>query len=56
MTDEPRRGADQLCSAAERLDSLAEIAELMGDNDTAASFRSEASGRRMQAMELLDPQ
>ena len=54
MTNEPHRGVDQLCSAAERLDSLADIAELMGDDDTAASLRTEASGRRMQAMELLD--
>jgi len=54
MANEARPGVDQLCSAADRLDSLAEIAELMDDRDTAASLRAEASGRRMQAMDLLD--
>jgi len=54
MHNDDRRGVDQLCAAAERLDSLADIAELMGDSDTAASLRAEASGRRMHAMELLD--
>ena len=43
-----------LTSAADRLDSLADIAELMDDTDTANGFRVEAWTRRLQAMELLN--
>jgi hypothetical protein len=39
---------------ADRLDSLADTAELMGDPDGAARFRAQASIRRIAAMESLD--
>jgi hypothetical protein len=40
--------------AADRLDSLAETAELMGDDDGALRLRQRASTLRLRAMELLD--
>ena len=43
-----------LVRAAERLDSLADTAELMGDNCGADRLRVAASSRRLQAMALLD--
>lgn len=43
-----------LVRTAERLDSLADTAELMGDSDGAAQFRAAAASRRLQAMTLLD--
>ena len=43
-----------LLKAIERLDSLADTAELMGDTDGAARFRESAWHRRMAAMNLLD--
>ncbi len=53
MSDEP----DELLAhraAADRLDQLAEVAELMGDADGAVRMRHQAADRRMQAMKLLD--
>lgn len=43
-----------LTRAADRLDELADTAELMGDATNADRFRGEARARRMQAMDLLD--
>ncbi len=43
-----------LVRAADRLDSLADTAELMGDGSGADRLRAEASRRRLQAMALLD--
>jgi hypothetical protein len=43
-----------LIDAAERLDELADIAELMGDEATEHRFRGEAARCRSQAMALLD--
>lgn len=55
MTDPlPAAAVPALTRAAERLDELADTAELMGDPDGAARLRSEASSNRMQAMGLLD--
>lgn len=56
MTGEERQRQDlqDLARTAERFDSLADTAELMGDNDSAARFRELASGLRLQAMALLD--
>jgi hypothetical protein len=50
--------ADQLiadlATVADRLASLAESAELMGDEAAAARYRSGASTCRLRAMALLD--
>lgn len=54
MSEERRRGAGAMTRAAERLDELADTAELMGDADGAAWLRAEAAGRRHVAMALLD--
>jgi hypothetical protein len=43
-----------LTRAADRLDDLADTAELMGDADGADRLRSEARANRMHAMDLLD--
>lgn len=43
-----------LTRAADRLDALADTADLMGDQAGSARLRAEAQTRRMQAMELLD--
>jgi hypothetical protein len=43
-----------LAAAADRLDSLAEIAELMNDPDGGIAFRDGAAQLRLQAMSLLD--
>ena len=53
-TDERRRAARTLTEAAERLDELADVAELMDDDATAARFRSDAARCRDRAMALLD--
>lgn len=45
---------DALTRAADRLDHLAEMSELMGDADGAARLRSAASTARLRAMSLLD--
>jgi hypothetical protein len=39
---------------ADRLDSLADAAELMDDPDGAARLRTQAANRRLEAMESLD--
>jgi hypothetical protein len=55
MDDERReRCLLELVSAADRLEALADTAELMGDDDGAARFLAGASRRRLQAMALLD--
>ena len=55
MTDSlPPAAIPALARAAERLDELADTAELMGDPDGAARLRGEASANRMQEMTLLD--
>ena len=43
-----------LADAAGRFDELAEVAELMGDDEGAARFRAEGSRCREQAMLLID--
>lgn len=50
----PRAAVPALARAADRLDELADTADLMGDPDGAARLRGEARANRMQAMELLD--
>jgi hypothetical protein len=52
---ERRVVAAQLAAIADRLDSLAEIAELMDDDGSAARFREAGARWRAQAMERLDP-
>jgi hypothetical protein len=55
MDDERRMQLVQdLVTTAERLEGLAETADLMGDDGGVARFRSEASTIRMRAMALLD--
>ena len=44
----------QLAEAADRLDELAEVADLMGDDDGAARFRRESGRARNRAMAILD--
>lgn len=50
----PRDAVPALARAADRLDELADTAELMGDTDGSARLRDEARANRMRAMELLD--
>lgn len=45
---------DAVVSSADRLDALAEIADLMGDDAGAIRFRNDAASRRLEAMALLD--
>ncbi len=53
--DSPDAGAHAHPSeAADRLDELAETADLMGDTATALQWRERALAIRMQAMKLLD--
>ncbi len=56
MTDQDRRraAARTLTDAAERLDELADVAELMGDEPTALRFRADAGRCRDRALALLD--
>jgi hypothetical protein len=54
VDDDTRAAVADLASVADRLASLAESAELMGDDDGAVRYRSEASGCRLRAMRLLD--
>jgi hypothetical protein len=55
MDDERRaQSVRDLVRAADRFESLADIAELMGDEDGATRFRAEASRQRLRAMALLD--
>jgi hypothetical protein len=50
----PRTAVPALARAADRLDELADTAELMGDVEGANRLRGEACAHRMQAMALLD--
>lgn len=43
-----------LGSVADRLDALAEMAELMGDDHGASRYRDAAADRRREAFDLLD--
>ncbi len=43
-----------LASTADRLDALAETADLMGDDAGAIRFRERAWNCRLRAMQLLD--
>ncbi len=52
--DQRRREAQTLTDAAERLDELADVAELMGDDPTALRYRGDAARCRDRAMALLD--
>ena len=45
----------ELTAAADRLDDLADVAELMGDDAGALRFRRQGSDCRARAMALLDP-
>lgn len=55
MTDPlPRAAVPALVRAADRLDELADTAELMGDVEGAHRLRGEACANRMRAMDLLD--
>ena len=54
MEHDDRRRAHGLIDAADRCNELADVAELMGDEAGAASFRTQAERRRMQAMAILD--
>jgi hypothetical protein len=44
----------RLGETADRLDELAEVADLMGDDDGAARFRRASSTARHRAMAILD--
>lgn len=44
----------QLAAAADRLDELADVADLMGDEAGAARFRREGSIARRRALAILD--
>lgn len=52
MTDRP--DSEVAVETAERLAELADVAELMGDGDGAARFRSRAAVVSGRAMRLLD--
>ncbi|MFP5577485.1 MAG: hypothetical protein ACLGIZ_04500 [Acidimicrobiia bacterium] len=52
--DQRREAARSLSGTADRLDELADVAELMGDEPTALALRGDASRYRDRAMALLD--
>jgi hypothetical protein len=54
--DDDRRDQEvrELSHAADRLQDLADMAELMADDDGAARFRAAAARRRLRAMTVLD--
>lgn len=55
MDDElPVDAVPALSLAADRLDQLADTAELMGDDDHAIRLRTDARHHRLRAMALLD--
>lgn len=54
MDEAREREVAVMAKAADRLDSLAETAELMGDDAGSASLRGRALVIRMRAMDLLD--
>ncbi len=47
--------ADRLAATADRLDELADTAELMNDDPTALSMRNQAARLREEAMNHLPP-
>jgi hypothetical protein len=47
--------AERLAEAADRLDELADTAELMGDDANSIEMRDQASRLRMAAMNLIPP-
>ncbi|MDD9369762.1 MAG: hypothetical protein PV358_06595 [Acidimicrobiales bacterium] len=49
-----RESVREMEMAADRLDALADTAELMGDDDGATRFRAGAAHQRLCAMRLLD--
>ena len=53
-SDMPLAAHDDLTAIADRLSSLADTAELMGDGAGAVRLRDAASKTRLQAMRLLD--
>lgn len=52
--DRPTPHVRDLVRTADRMEDLADTAELMGDDAGAARFRAGASARRLRAMALLD--
>jgi hypothetical protein len=52
--DRPDREAQRLIDQADRLDELADTAELMGDDPTATRLHDEAARRREHAFARLD--
>ncbi|MGB3411964.1 MAG: hypothetical protein WBA45_12300 [Microthrixaceae bacterium] len=54
MTDQSVATFESLAAVADRLASLAETAELMGDTASALRYREGAAIARLRAMELLD--
>lgn len=54
QTHDPRRAAETLSRTADRLDELAEMAELMDDDATALRLREDGARCRRHAMALLD--
>jgi hypothetical protein len=56
MDDEEGTDLVGLQNAADRLDSLAETAELMGDLDGSQRLRDAAETARLRALKLLDDQ
>lgn len=52
--DDRERSVTDLVAAADRLESLADTADLMGDDDAAIRFGRAASVLRLRAMALLD--
>jgi hypothetical protein len=54
MEERRQRSLQELLSAADRLEELADTAEIMGDHDGAVRFRARATQRRLEAMALLD--
>lgn len=52
--DERRDAARRMTREADRLDELADVAELMGDDPTALGFRASAARHRERAIGLLD--
>jgi hypothetical protein len=52
--DPADRDVAALTAVAARLDSLADVADLMGDAAGAERLRADASARRLQAMAVLD--
>lgn len=52
--DDRHDAARRLSGTADRLDELADVAELMGDDPTALRLRGDAARCRDRAMALLD--